>query len=307
MFASAGALSIQSTADRTGDGVVDGMIIAYNAPDVHIQLDVRSDKLGQNLLPGTYLDTQMSGFEQAGHPGFDFIGGALGSPSITGEFQIVELNVDYSGAQPVVTSLAMSFSFDDHQGPPAWGMVSFNHEGGIERIDELPGGGHDLIRSSVATRLPDNVEDLLLTGANATEGWGNELGNALRGNGAPNVLHGGLGNDTLTGAGGADLFVFDTTPDSATNLDKINGFSAQDKIGLDPTVFASLGGPGALATGEFVASTDARPLDADDFILYNTATGMLYYDPDGNGPAARVKFALLVGAPVIDESVFTVT
>ena len=57
-----------------------------------------------------------------------------------------------------------------------------------------------------------------------------------------------------------------------------------------------------LATGEFKASSTGKAADSNDHILYNTTTGALYYDSDGNGPHAAVEFAVEVGAPFDAEA-----
>ena len=46
--------------------------------------------------------------------------------------------------------------------------------------------------------------------------------------------------------------------------------------------------------------------DADDRILYDAATGNLYFDADGNGAGAAVLFATLNSHPVINAGDFTV-
>jgi Ca2+-binding RTX toxin-like protein len=44
-------------------------------------------------------------------------------------------------------------------------------------------------------------------------------------------------------------------------------------------------------------TSGSAALDANDFLIYNTTTGELYYDRDGNGAAAPLLFALLQGSP----------
>jgi Ca2+-binding RTX toxin-like protein len=62
------------------------------------------------------------------------------------------------------------------------------------------------------------------------------------------------------------------------------GFEAGiDKIALDDAVFTGLTA-GALPDSAFHIGRFAG--DADDRILYEAETGMLFYDPDGTGPAA---------------------
>ena len=76
-----------------------------------------------------------------------------------------------------------------------------------------------------------------------------------------------------------------------------------DTIVLDDAVFAGLA-LGALTAGAF--RTGAAAADADDRIIYNGATGQLFFDPDGVGGAAQVQFATLTGAPAINASDFLV-
>ena len=129
----------------------------------------------------------------------------------------------------------------------------------------------------------------------ASGGGGDDL---MAGEGGNDRLDGGAGNDGMNGGTGADTFVFSTTLNAASNVDEIEDFdTTADRIELSSAIFTGLA-PGKLANAGFVAGaglTSAQ--DASDRIVYDTTTGDVYFDRDGAGGAAAVKFATLTGAP----------
>jgi Ca2+-binding RTX toxin-like protein len=165
---------------------------------------------------------------------------------------------------------------------------------------EFSNKGFDTVETAIAWTLGESIEKLVLTGSSAVAGTGNTRANTLLGNGAANVLNGMSGNDTMSGAAGADVFVFNTALGS--NIDTIKDFkSGVDRIRLDDDVFTALSATtsSTLTAEQFHAAAGATAAhDATDRIIYNTSTGALYYDPDGTGAAAIVRFAVLAaGAP----------
>jgi serralysin len=175
-------------------------------------------------------------------------------------------------------------------------------------VREDANGGYDNVAARASFTLGAGAAvEVLSTADNAGTGainlTGNEFGNILVGNAGANVLNGGLGADRLAGFGGADSFAF-TTAIGGGNVDVIADFAhGTDKILLDDAAFAGLG-LGALGANAFVAGGAA--LDADDRILYNQATGQLFFDADGAGGGAATLFATLEGAPVLSASDFQV-
>jgi len=169
------------------------------------------------------------------------------------------------------------------------------------------GGGVDTLRN-IEGLIGTNYNDTLKgdAGNNRLDGYaGND---SLIGNGGDDLLRGGGGNDTLTGGTGLDIFRFDVAPNAATNLDTITDFNAaDDTIELENAVFAKLATTGVLAAGNL--STTGVATDADDYVVYNSTTGALYYDADGNGGGAAVQFALLGTTvhPTITAADFVVT
>jgi Ca2+-binding RTX toxin-like protein len=116
-------------------------------------------------------------------------------------------------------------------------------------------------------------------------------------NGSPqeDILIGGLGNDVLTGYGDPDVFLFNVAP-GAANADVITDMTIDDDIQLDGTAFTNVGFNGRFAADDprfYAAAGATGGHDADDRIIYNTTTGQLFYDADGNGAGAAQLFATL--------------
>ncbi|MDB5749727.1 MAG: hypothetical protein JWP65_148 [Ramlibacter sp.] len=72
---------------------------------------------------------------------------------------------------------------------------------------ELADGGTDTVMAGLDFILQDAWENLVLTGAGAFSGTGNDHANAITGNGGANALSGGGGHDTLDGGAGIDTLV----------------------------------------------------------------------------------------------------
>jgi serralysin len=176
-------------------------------------------------------------------------------------------------------------------------------------VIEYAGQGHDIVYARASHTLSAGVEVEVLgtVDNNATTAinlTGNELANYVTGNAGANTIDGGAGSDYLQGRGGADTFAF-TTALGPNNVDQIADFvSGTDRIALDDAVFAGMGGPGGLTTTAFFAGAAAH--DSDDRIIYNQATGQLFYDADGNGAGAAVLFGLVAGLPNLTAADFTV-
>jgi Ca2+-binding RTX toxin-like protein len=178
-----------------------------------------------------------------------------------------------------------------------------------DRVIEAASEGSDRVFASVSYTLGAgaSVETLGTTnngGTGAIDLTGNELANAILGNNGANVLDGKGGADTLAGSAGADSFAF-TTAVGGGNVDRIVDFAGgTDRIALDDAIFAGIGTPGAFDAASFVTGNAAA--DGTDRIVYNAATGQLFYDADGSGAGAAILFATLDGKPALTASDFLV-
>jgi Ca2+-binding RTX toxin-like protein len=134
---------------------------------------------------------------------------------------------------------------------------------------------------------------------------GSNYDDTLTGAGGTNILNGRTGSDMLTGGTGADLFLFDTALNGMTNVDKIMDFvHGQDIIQLDDDIFTAAGAVGTLDANALVLGNAAA--DADDRIIYNSASGNIFYDADGNGAGAAILFAHVTAGTVLTNSDFQI-
>jgi serralysin len=88
------------------------------------------------------------------------------------------------------------------------------------------------------------------------------------------------------------------------NLDTLTDFATgTDKMHLHQSVFSALP-VAALAANALVLGTSAST--TDHRIIYDKATGSLYYDADGSGAGAMVKFAVLTNTGNLSANDFVV-
>lgn len=184
--------------------------------------------------------------------------------------------------------------------------------------------GVDVVNAAITYVLDSEVENLTLTGTAALSGTGNDLKNVVNGNNGSNLLYGlggidnlvgnggndtlsgGLGKDNLNGGAGQDKFLFNVAP-GINNADTITGYSAaEDTITLENAVFAKFTLTGVVNASNFVAKANPVAADANDYLLYNTTTGILSYDANGNAAGAAVQVATLAGAPALTAADFLI-
>ncbi len=315
-----------------------GQALQPSGLDMNILADLGIGTSGNDVLDLAFMPAMRGGFGDdllRGGPGDNLLQGDDGADTLDGGRGNDRLlggdGFDKLFGGPGADVLDGGSSFDVMRGGAGndrYIVDTFGEQvNELERVDgaAVDPGGIDTVESSVSYNIGTGartryVENIVLTGTDESDAFGNALGNRITGNGSANslfgwagndilgggggddALRGGLGKDTLTGGAGADHFVFDTRPDGIANRDRILDFSSAegDTIDLSSFVLRALSGRGTLPEGAFHAAVSAlRAQDADDRVLYNTTTGVLFYDPDGSGARAAIALAVLIGAPAL--------
>src|SRR5260221_3259054 len=189
-------------------------------------------------------------------------------------------------------------------------------------------GGVDTVLTDIPLTLGADFANLTMRGFYYIDATGNAGDNVITGNGGNNEIQGaggndtifggagndtlygnegndwiesGAGNDTVSGGAGQDSIVFREY--GAANADTVLNFASDwDKIQLDGAAFATIGASGRFSAGDvrfYPAPGATGGHDADDRIIYDTSSGQLWYDADGNGPGAAQLIATFQGAPAI--------
>ena len=210
-----------------------------------------------------------------------FVSATLGANATTAKLLgAVAANLTGSAAANVLTGNKVANTLD--------GGLGNDTLKGLDGSDVLlGGGGNDRLEGGVgADRLLGQLGNDVIIG-----GMGHD------------TITGGFGADTLTGGTQQDTFVFNAAP-LAANADRITDFSSlDDAIWLEDAAFLGLA-PGKLAASAF--GTGSVASTAAERILYDAASGGLYFDRDGLGGTGSVKFAVLVAHTAVTFDDFAV-
>lgn len=137
-------------------------------------------------------------------------------------------------------------------------------------IYEATGEGQDTVISSISHHLYNNVENLILSGADNLSGIGNTGANTITGNSGNNTIDGGAGADTMYGGAGDDRYLVDNAADvvietSSNGMDTIvSGVTYTLSANVESLVLSSSGsGTGNTLDNYMLGSGHANSLFGD--------------------------------------------
>ncbi|MFD1628129.1 calcium-binding protein, partial [Azospirillum griseum] len=165
--------------DDAGDAVTE---LAGEGSD-EVRTSLSSYSLSANVETLTYTGT--GNFNGVGNASDNLIRGGVGNDTLSGGV----------GNDTLVGGLGNDVYIVDDAG---------------DAVTELAGEGSDEVRTSLSSyALSANVETLTYTGTGNFTGVGNSL---------DNLIQGGVGNDTLSGGLGDDVYIVDDAGDVVTEL-----------------------------------------------------------------------------------------
>lgn len=194
-------------------------------------------------------------------------------------------NFFYSSAYQVE-----AFKFEDG---PVWGLADIaqrqNGSANADRITGLNDFANTINGLAGNDTLTGGSKNDVLNGGDGNDNLSGGIGN--------DTLTGGSGKDTLTGGDGADKFVFGNSV-IIGNSDVLTDFMASqgDQLLFDSSYFVQLRGKSDLTAN--IRQYNAASIGGDDYIIYDSTNGNLYYDPTGLGNANAVLIAMLQNKPL---------
>jgi Ca2+-binding RTX toxin-like protein len=140
----------------------------------------------------------------------------------------------------------------------------------------------------------DNFSGSGLAGSDTLLGG---IGNdSLSGGDGNDILASGFGSDTLMGGFDRDYFTFNSPTEG---IDTISDFEG-DAILVSASGFGGGLAVGNLPSSQFTIGSSAA--NAGDRFIYSSSTGVLFFDPDGNGLQGQVQLAVLSSNPPLTSS-----
>ncbi|CCE22661.1 calcium-binding protein [Methylotuvimicrobium alcaliphilum] len=240
------------------------------SPGIGITVEDR-DTTTANVLTGTDFDDILIGGNIRGEP--DILQGGLGNDLyIALGNRLVIFDTGGNNTLEVASGIDLS---QPHRGPIK----------GLEYIDNVTLTGNRNLK------LVGNDDNNILKG--------NDGNNRIFGGGGDDIIYGGLGRNRLSGGPGTDTFVFDTQP-GRQNRDFIIDFS-NDILKFSSAIYSGLD-PNEDGNINFISAPGLNRAHTNtaSFLVYNTKTGILYYDAENS---TRAEPIVKVG--IVDEGTFT--
>jgi len=279
-----------------------------------------TDGTGDNIDTGAGNDSVIGGIGNdtiTTGSGSDTVVAGDGNDTITGGTDSTGDNIDTGAGNDSVTGSVGNDTITTGSGSDTVVAGDGNDTiiGGTDSTgDSIDGGaGNDSVIGSVGndTVTAGTGSDTVASGdGNDTITGGTDtLGDSLSGGAGNDSIASGASNDSIDAGAGNDTILIDTAVNltvaggagqdtfaiaNTSSLTTITDFSIADNdiISFASAVFTSLSNP-ILADNLVIGADNVVALDTNDFLLYNSATGSLSYDADGNGVNAAVEVALL--------------
>lgn len=278
---------VGDTAENRLDGGAGSDTVSYR---YHAGVTVDLSLTGAQAVADGDLDTLIGIENLLGSVGDDVLAGDAGDNVLDGDAGVDR--VSYAGATVgVVVSLALV-------GPQDTGGAGVDRLAGFENLtgsalgDDLAGDGGDnaLAGGAGDDRLSGGGGDDTLTGEADNDSLSGDVGDdTLSGDAGDDELRGGAGVDNLTGGAGADRFVFTHNDAADLLLDFLSGI---DSLVFDRDGFPAFATAGVLGSEHLLLLGDT-PAGGDDFLIYDQASGSLFYDDSGSGTLLHAKIAEL--------------
>jgi len=243
--------------------------------------------------PTTYDLSSLSGIENleySGSSNFNAIGSASSNNIRTG---IGSDTLEGGGGSDTLDGGAGADSLIGGSGNDSYVVDSV-----LDVVLERASEGDDTVEASVRWSLPEQVENLTLTGASAINGYGNRLNNRLIGNAGANLLSGDDGNDSIDGGAGADQIFGGSGSDSlmgGTGADTLTGGLGDDVYWVDSEEDIVIELPGEGTDRIFSTVPIALPAGVEFLTVIGAEAGSSVGNESSNFLSGGTSADLLIG------------